>query len=580
MLDLQKKLVVTKNPLITCPIHNDPLKVYCETCCQVICRDCAISKEHKSHNWHLISECFDKNRQQIETNLETIKNKMADLNTAVTQIDTTEREVIEKEKQLQEQINTHAQQIIDQAQRSSEQLSQQLHNIAKQKTQLLAAQKQLAQQLHTQLSTCHETIERNLKEWTQLQILTEKHTMINQMNTTTRHVDPTVFQPIEKANMQLTKTDLTINGIGLITSTTYGNATLEVSPCSAKQPTTATLTLHSQDGSPFSLPPSLISSTLSSPGDTHSVKCEITQTRQPAKYNITFTQSTRLDQLIVQVGGVDISDGPFNLPVIPEMRGKPVNIITGLNNPWGIAVSDKGDIVVAEYGAHCITTLNMEGKKVKSFGTKGQFTCPRGVAITNDGHLLVTDKHRLQKLTTDGVFVKSVGSSESGSGQLQLNTPTGITVHPITGQIFVADTWNNRIQVFNIDLTFSHTITPSGNKRFYYPYDVALDNNGYLYIAEFWNSCITKLTTKGKNVTRFGSTLYRPTSLTINNDLVYVTESGNNRVSIFETNGTFLHRFGKKGSGEGEFKGPQGITIDTLSNLYVSETDNNRIAVC
>ncbi len=56
---------------------------------------------------------------------------------------------------------------------------------------------------------------------------------------------------------------------------------------------------------------SLISSTLSSPGDTRPVKCDITQTNEAGKYNITFTPSTRHDQLIVQVGGVDISDGPF-----------------------------------------------------------------------------------------------------------------------------------------------------------------------------------------------------------------------------------------------------------------------------
>ena len=69
-------------------------------------------------------------------------------------------------------------------------------------------------------------------------------------------------------------------------------------------------------------------------------------------------------------------------------------------------------------GAHCVTIVNKEGKKVRSFGTEGtkegQFTYPRGVAITNDEHILVTDEHRLQKLTFDGVCVQSVGSSESG----------------------------------------------------------------------------------------------------------------------------------------------------------------------
>ena len=585
-------MTITKSALITCPKHNDTLKVYCETCRQVICRDCTFSKEHKTHNFELISECYPKHRQQIEASLDQVKHKMADLNTAVTHLDATERKVIEKGEQLQEQIKTHAKQIIDQVQRSRQHLSQQLHNIVKQKTQLLAAQRQQAQRLHTQLNTCQEMIEHSLKEWTEQQILTEKHTMINKMNTATQHVDPTVFQSIENADMKFTKKCTIEKEVGLITSTTYGKATLKVLPCLAKRQSTATLTLQSQDGSPFSLSPSLISSTLSSPGDTHSVKCDITRTSQAGKYNITFTPSTRQDQLIVQVGGVDIPDSPFTLPVIPtpEMRGKPVNDITGLNNPWGIAVSDNGDIVVAEYGGPRITILNKKGKKVRSFGTEGtkegQFTGPRGVAITNDGHILVTDNHRLQKLTTDGVCVKSVGSSKSGSGRLQLYNPKGITVHPTTGQIFVADGSNRRIQVFNNDLTFSHTITPTGNKQFNFPLDAALDNEGYLYVAEYWSHCITKLTTKGQYITRFVSygsdpgQLSFPSSLIINNNLVYVTELVNNRVSIFDTNGNFIHCFGKEGSGEGEFIEPHGITIDTFGNLYISDTYNNRIVVC
>ena len=585
-------MAITKSAIITCPSHNDPLEVYCETCCQVIygC-ECSISKEHKTHNFELISECYPKHHQQIDASLDQVKHKMVDLNTAVTHLDATERKVIEKGEQLQEQINTHAQQIIDQVQRSRQHLSQQLHNIVKQKTQLLATQRQQAQRLHTQLNTCQEMIEHSLKEWTEQQILTEKHTMINEMNTATQHVDPTVFQPMEIDETKFTKKCTIEKEIGLITSTTYGKATLEVLPCLAKQQSTATLTLQSQESSPFSLPFFLISSTFSSPGDTHSVKCDIADTCQEGKCNITFTPSTRQDQLIVQVGGVDIPDSPFTIPVIPtlEMRGKPVNIITGLNGPRGIAVRDNGDIVVAEYGAHCITRLNKEGKTVRSFGTEGtkegQFTRPRGVAITNDRYILVTDDYRLQKLTTDGVCVKSVGSSKKGSGRLQFAYPAGIAVHPTTGLIFVADRNNNRIQVFKNDLTFSRTIAPTDNKSFNRPFDVALDNEGYLYVAEIRNHCITKLTTKGQYIKRFGSQgsapgqLYCPSFLTIDNNLVYVTEEDNHRVSIFDTNGTFIHCFRKEGRKSGEFNGPSDITIDTFGNLYVSDHNNDRIVV-
>ena len=171
--------------------------MYCETCRQVICCECTISTEHKTHNFELISECYPKHRQQIEASLDQVKHKMADLNTAVTHLDATKWKVKEKGEQLQKQINTHAQQIIDQVQRSRQHLSQQLQNIVKQKTQLLTTQRLHAQRLHAQLNTCQEMIEHSLKEWTQPQILAEKHTMINEMNTTTQHVDPTVFQPID-----------------------------------------------------------------------------------------------------------------------------------------------------------------------------------------------------------------------------------------------------------------------------------------------------------------------------------------------------------------------------------------------
>ena len=272
-----------------------------------------------------------------------------------------------------------------------------------------------------------------------------------------------------------------------------------------------------------------------------------------------------------------------------EIKGGQVKTITGLDRPRGLAVSDNGDIVVAEWGAHRVTIVNKEGKKVRSFGirgtSEGHFTNPRGIAITNDEHILVTDEHRLQKLTFDGVCVQSVGSTESGRGQLQFNYPKGIAVHPTTGLVFVADSYNNRIQVFNSDLTFACCIALHGDEQFSLPFDVSLDSDGCLYVAEYRKHCITKLTTTGEFITRFHSKgsghddLYYPNSLTINNNLVYVSEWNNVHVSIFNTKGTFLHCFGKKGSGDGEFSYTYGITTDTFGKLYVSDSGNNRIVV-
>ena len=373
------------------------------------------------------------------------------------------------------------------------------------------------------------------------------------------------------------------------------------SACYVGKKSTVTLNLQTQDGSPLSVPLSLISCELSSAGDSQLIACELSSAddsellacdineTQSGKYDVSFTPRTRgKHQLSIRLGGVNIPGSPFAL--FPEMRGKPVNIISGLKLPNGVVITKNEEIVVAENGSNCITILNKEGKKVKSFGTKGrkegEFDFPRGVAISHDGHILVTDNHRLQKLTFEGDCVKSVGSCKAGNGPLQFSVPMGIAVHPTTGQIFIADNSNYRIQVLNKDLTYFHSFIKNGSSpQQFDPYDVTIDNEGYLYVADSNNHCITKFTSTGQYISTFSSRGYNPgqiiypSSIIIDNNLLYVSDTDNHRISIFDTNGYFIHCFGKGGSGEGEFINPYGITVDSLGNLYVSDLFNNRLVV-
>ena len=591
LLELREKMNIKKSTQITCSTHNDPLKIYCVTCNKVICRDCTFSEAHSKHRFDLISEHYPRHLQQIQADFDLLKHKTADVNTAVTALVTREREVVQQGKEVKEQIHRHARQLINKVQRSKRCLLRQVDTLVKQKKNLLSKQREQAEGIYTQLKRCEENVRHSLNEWSQLQVMMEKQQMLYQMKTVSQNVETAKLYPVEKADIKFSKNDITEKEIGDIKSSVSVKAVFSSPTCSPNTPSTATLTLHSQDGSLFSLPPSLITCKLFSSGNNQAIKCHINQIQQ-GKYKISFTPCARGDQLIVQVGGVDIFGSPFTLQMVPspKMRGRPVKTITGLYCPWGIAVCDNGNIVVAENGSDCVTIVNKEGKKVRSFGTRGtkegHFTSLFGVAISTDGHILTVDLHRLQKLTFDGVCIKSVGSNKAGSGQLQFNFPMGIVVQPITGQIFVADSGNNRIQVFNNDLTFAHTITHG--KQFNRPYDVSLDSFGHLYVAEWNNDCITKLSSTGQYITRFNSPqagttpgkLDRPSSLTVSNDLVYVNEACGRRVSIFDTKGKFLHCFGKKGSGKGELDYPHGITIDAFGfNLYVSDTINNRVVI-
>ena len=450
-----------------------------------------------------------------------------------------------------------------------------------------------------QLKSCKELVEKGLEVGSQQQILSEKKSMIEGMEVVSTQINPDVFQPVEEANITFTGNKKLVESCKNIGKVNYsfspvkGNLSIKVAMAGRK--VTATLNLQTKLGSPYKIPSSLpLTCHLISGDTTQAIVCDIKET-EVGKYSASFTPSARgKHQLKIQVGGIDIYGSPFSLDVVPspETRGKPVKIVAGINEPWGVAV-DKEQLIVAEHVSHCITVYDKEGKKVRSFGSygtkEGQFIRPRGVAVINDGHILVTDEHRLQKLTPEGRCVMSVGSSERGSGPLQFHIPIGISVHPTTGQIYVADGCNHRIQVINGDFTYSHSIGSFGTApgQLNDPHDVALDGVGNVYVANFGNNCIDVFTSDGKYLKRFGSRgsgngqLYCPSSITIDtHDMMYVAEYyHNHRISVFTTDGVFIRHFGHRGSGEGEFNSPLGISGDMLGNLYVGDNGNKRVVI-
>ena len=573
-----------------CEIHHDPLKVYCDTCKKLICRDCTISPHHQNHKYKLVDECYPDHQQEIEAHLTKVKTKVADINVAVTILIKREREITKQGEDVKKEIHTQAQLIVTLVQQSERQLVQQVDTAVQQKSQLLIKQREEAEAILNQLKGCEEFVEHSLKVGSQEQVLREKQNMVRVMTSVSQSVHPDVFQPIEEANITFTGNQTLVKSfaIGELKSKPFGQLVLVKNACYLGKKSTITLNLHSHDGCPISVPLSLISCELFS-YDNQPIACDINMS-QSGNYNISFTPLfIRKYQLKVKLGKVDILGSPFTLT--PEMIGKPVNIISELNRPSGVVVINNEEIIVAENNSHCIRILNKDGRTVKSLGRKGtgkvQFINPRGVSISRDGFILVTDDHRLQKLTFEGDCVKSVGSSKKGNGILQFHGPTGIAVHPTTGQIFIADRNNHRIQVLNNDLSYCNSFGMYGSapEQFHNPRDLIFDNKGVLYVVDYYNHCIKKFTSTGRYISKFGSygsspgQLDYPTSITIYSTVVYVSEYENDRISIFDTNGCFIHCFGKRGKGEGEFDIPVSITVDSLGNLYVSDTHNYRLVV-
>ena len=174
-------------------------------------------------------------------------------------------------------------------------------------------------------------------------------------------------------------------------------------------------------------------------------------------------------------------------------------------------------MIVAEFTGHCISIISAGGEK-KSFGSvgsgPGQLACPEGVAIDTQGSILVCEygNGRIQKLSPTGKFLQSVGTK--GNGPLQFSGPVGIAVHPHTHKVYVADSWNHRIQVLNSDLTYSSSFGRRGSSEgeFNALYDVSFDSSGRVYVAD----------------------------------------CKSHRIQVFSANGQYVQQFGRRGGGDGE----------------------------
>jgi Predicted membrane-bound mannosyltransferase len=180
---------------------------------------------------------------------------------------------------------------------------------------------------------------------------------------------------------------------------------------------------------------------------------------------------------------------------------------------------------------------------------QGQFNDAHGIAVAADGSVYITDSgnNRIEHFSASGAFINAWGTAGSvdNGGNAPGGTfkePWGIAVAP-DGSVYVADTWNYRIQKFTADGKFvSMWGTPGQGETpaaFWGPRGVAVDQKGN----------------------------------------VYVTDTGNKRVAVFDGNGNFITEFGSYGMDSGQFDEPVGIAVGKSGNVYVADTWNKRIQV-
>ena len=594
-------LVPPDQKIMQCSKHpGKELDLYCETCKEVICRDC-ILKVHRDHQYDLATDAFPQQKNVLIGCVAPAEQQLASVNKALEDLDTLRGEITSQRQSLETEIRSRISVIHEALKAREEELISQLDQMTGQKLKNVASQQDQLEMVATRLKSCCGFLQESLRTGSQVEILAMRKTFVQQVQDVTSSFKPESLVPEEEADLEFVSDQ---NEMTQMTQICQQFGQLIANPvCHAKchaegtglhvamvgETATATVHVVDQKWREYQHPVEVSCKLVSSDGCSQ-VRGEAKKVKD-GEYKISYHPQHRGQHYLhIQVEDKHISGSPFPLSVLTTT---PTNIISDVNKPWGLALDNDGRLLVVEKYGHRISIFSDNGQNKRSFGSygsaPGQLDYPCGIAISATGDILVCDQvnHCIQIFSPDGKSLRCVGT-KGGNGPLQFNCPIGISVHSHSNKIYITDALKRRVQILNEDLTFFSTFGSEGsdNGQFRTPYDISFDSTGNVYVADTGNHRVQVFTANGEYIRQFGKKgsgegeLNEPRGIAIDtNDIVYFREWSNHRISIFTREGHFLRSFVSLGEGPGQFKNPTGITVSNNGVIYISDWNNDRVQV-
>lgn len=208
-----------------------------------------------------------------------------------------------------------------------------------------------------------------------------------------------------------------------------------------------------------------------------------------------------------------------------------------------------------------------------------------------DIYLAQKGEERIVKIDPTGKVLITFGSEGNARGQF--SGITGLAADE-TGRVYVADTGNSRVQIFKLSGPDKTPLSKLTAAPFFLDLESTVDaQEGIVDVFLRPGKGLFSVSDKSGVVSDWdhrdlviggegsgAGQLLKPSSVFVTLDgKIYVADTGNNRVSIFNPDGSLLYQFGKTGNKPGQFNAPQGIAVNGKGMIYVADTGNNRVQV-
>ncbi|MBL8775953.1 MAG: carboxypeptidase regulatory-like domain-containing protein [Acidimicrobiales bacterium] len=269
-----------------------------------------------------------------------------------------------------------------------------------------------------------------------------------------------------------------------------------------------------------------------------------------------------------------------------------------LTDPSAIAVAANGNVYLADPIRDDVQEFTPTGTFVRGWGSSGsgagQFQYARDLAVAGDGSVRVADASlgRVQRFDTAGNLLDTFGQAGSEPGAL--TDPDNLSIEnldlaldPVSGDVVVADTSNRRIQRFSSSGTFLGLRGYfEAEGRVVQPFDVATDAAGNAYVTETGANRVEVFDPNGQFLRTWrradnpGGVLGDPRGIAVSaSGDVFVADAAHGRIQRYDDDGTQISAFGAQGTGAGQLDEPTYLALDGSGLLYVGDAGNDRVSV-
>lgn len=262
------------------------------------------------------------------------------------------------------------------------------------------------------------------------------------------------------------------------------------------------------------------------------------------------------------------------------------------HEPRGIAVGPDGVVNITDTVHHRFVRMDSTGHVLDICGSRavegaalGEYNWPRGLAVDNvTGEIWVADtkQNRIQVVEPDCTGLLYLGDFYPGASDIAFDWPYGVAIRQSDRIAFVADTENNRIKAYDVasrNLLGKYGQLGSGFSQMKNPRGIAVSPvSGNIFLADTLNNRIKEISstngttfTTVRNITK---DFNRPESVAVDSQgRIYVADSGDNEIVILDAN---RNQIAELDTGLAH---PQSVAVDASGRVYVSDTYNDRVLV-